>query len=137
MAADRLVPKDLEEEDEQFLEPDEVLRRLRAEFPVVEINQDYGREMVQERIDFIERRSSEGLDPWLENDKTLERLRCGINSALGVYFADEPDAEFAYLTTVVMQNEPLFFGYTSDEHQQNARPLLKRAAKALGYDIEK
>jgi hypothetical protein len=137
MAADRIVPKDFEDEDEEFLEPDEVIRRLRAEFRVVEVNKDYAKEMVQGRIAEIERHSAEGFDPWLENDETLERLRSGIDNAYGVYVVDEPDTKDAFLTTVVMPNEPFFFGYISADHQRKSRPLLERFAKALDYDIEK
>ena len=136
MAANRLIPKNFEDEDEEFLEPAEVLRRLRVEFAVVEVDKDAAREMVQQRIDYIEQRLSEGHDPWREYDETLERLRSGIDDAHLVYFSDEPDAKAAFLNTLVMPNEPLFFGYESAAQEKAAPKLLRRCAKALGYDLE-
>ena len=137
MAAHRLVPKNFEDEDEEFLAPDEVIRRLRIEFKIVETDKDSAREMVQERINYIEQELAEGRDPWRENNETLQRLRDGIDDAYNVYFADEPEPTAAFLMTVVMPNEPLFFGYESAKQEQASKKLLQRCARALGYDVEK
>src|SRR4029079_14400665 len=130
-----LIPKNFEE-DEEFLDPAEVIRRLRVEFAVVEVDKHAAREMVQQRIDYIEEQLSEGHDPWREYDETSQRLRSGIDDAHLVYFSDEPDAKAKFLTTVVMTKEPLFFGYESGAQERAAPKLLRRCAKALGYDLE-
>jgi hypothetical protein len=136
MSADRLVPQTFEDVDEEFLAPDEIIRRLRAEFPVVEIDKDAAIEMIQERLDYAERKIARGDDPYPETEEKLARLRSGINDAYLVSLADDPKTKTKYLQTVVMPCEPLFFGYTSDKHQQASKPLLKRCAKALDYYIE-
>ncbi len=137
MAANRLIPKNFEDEDEEFLEPAEVIRRLRAEFAVIEIDKDAAKEMIDHRIAYIEEQLAEGHDPSRQYHETLDRLRSGIDDAHLVYISDEPNSKAAFLTTVVMPNEPLFFGYQSAAQEKAAPKLLRRCAKALGYDIEK
>ena len=60
MAADRLVPMSFEEDDEEFLSPQETIRRLRNEFKTVEIDKQTARKMVEERIKDIRRQMDAG-----------------------------------------------------------------------------
>ena len=40
-----------------------------------------------------------------------------------------------YLSIIVRPNEGLLIGYSSQQHEDAAKPLVERCAAALGYEI--
>lgn len=52
-----------------------------------------------------------------------------------VVFADYTASEGECLSTAVIPREPLFFGFSSAQHEEAAGALLERCASVLGYEI--
>jgi hypothetical protein len=129
---DQLVPQDYDEDSESFLSLREVLRRLHEEFRIVQVDRKRGHDSVQASIGYLEKLESKDS----EIREKLDRLRATAQQASYVYLADRDEPGLSYLTTVLTPDEPIMFGYASLTHQEQARPLLERASKALDYYIE-
>jgi hypothetical protein len=69
-------------------------------------------------------------------DEEMAGPRGEERGAVDVVIADEPGRDLAYLSVLIEPDEKLFFDYESVGHEEAAKPLLKRVAEALGYEIE-
>ena len=118
-----LMPSD----GNSYLSPDEVVRRLREEFDVVETDAEQGREHVQE---LVRRCLKAG------REETIDRLQKARDAALMVVISDEPISQDGRLRFAVIPGEPIIVGYWSGRHQRLAEPILKRCSQALGYSVE-
>ena len=133
MADDILLPED----EETYLEPAEVIERLRREFSYVNVDKEKGRECVLEGISRLEDLTSEGEGP-AGIDLQLEYLREGVDDSYYVRVADDPTSKYAFLATSLVPNQPLVFGYGVEhwrERQDASRGLLEKMAEVLGYWI--
>ncbi len=114
-------------EDGDTLPVADVIQRLRDEFAVVEADPEEGKDHVAGMI-VATLRFSDAL-PWKQ--ERLEWLQSVQDSAVYVSFGDD-------LGTVagccVMPDDALFFG-DDDAVAGPARPLVERAAAALGYTL--
>ena len=109
-----------------YLTPSEVVRRLREEFAVVDVDGDAGADHVGDMIaQFLRMRAPEEI---------VEAHRRAQSEAIQVTIADEPEGDPS-LTFVVMPDDVVFIGYHSLEHEQETEGLLRRCAEALGYEI--
>jgi len=122
--AHRLVP----ETECPPLDPGEVVRRLRREFDAVVADREAGVRHIDQMIAQFRRM---GLP-----SEVIEGHRGMREQAIEVIVTDDPASEVAYLKFVAMPGEGLFIGYHSGGHEDAARPLLERCARALGYRIE-
>jgi hypothetical protein len=127
--AHRLVPPD----GYPYLSPRVVVSRLESEFAYVEADEEDGRRHVRGIIRQLQKIRDAGLTP--VDEEYLDRLKKAQRGAVYVYFGDDPGSEIACLSTAVIPGEALFFDYASRAHEQAARPLLVRCARALGYEI--
>jgi hypothetical protein len=122
--AHRLVP----ESECPPLDPGEVIRRLRREFVAVVEDREAGARHIDQMIAQFRRM---GLP--IEVTEAHHGMR---GEAIRVVVTDDPESDVAYLDFVTMPGEGLFIGYHSGWHEDAARPLLERCARALGYRIE-
>lgn len=106
---------------------EEVLRRLRDEFGVVHTDPEEGRDRVAKMIEMLRGFS----DSWPGKWAQLASLRSGQSEAVCVRFGDDPDL---VAFCCVQPGSSLFFD-SPDEICGPARPLLERAASALGYTV--
>jgi hypothetical protein len=113
--------------------PANVIDQLRAEFLRVTVNAQKGAENVGKTIAQLNRMKT--LSPPPASEEEIERLRSVQEQAVAVTFSDEASPEYAYLEVTLTPGYALFFGYSSPEHQEAARPLLERCASILGYEI--
>jgi hypothetical protein len=109
------------------LNTDEIERRLRDEFPYVEADQQAGAEVVAGMIRQFERMSVQ--------EEVVREHRRLQPSAVHFTVADSPDFGGAYLSFTAMPGRGLVVGYHSAGHEQSSDLLLRRCARALGYEI--
>src|SRR5512134_3309586 len=109
--------------------PREVARRLRATFKYVRASRKLAREMIDDSIQYLRQLKRKGTLAGAEVNQRIERLRRHRRGALWVHIADRAADSLAFLQTLIVRGESLFFGYCSMEHERAAAPLLKRCAK--------
>ena len=130
MAHSRLFPR----RGESFISPGEAVRRLAAEFVAVTTDRQQGAEHVWRMVTQLRRMGH--LTPPPATPDEIARLEVLAPEAVFVLLSDGPASGQADLTTCIFPDHPLFFGYSSAQHQAASRPLLERCAKVLGYEIE-
>jgi hypothetical protein len=113
--------------------PSAVVKRLESEFAYVETSEEDARRHVLEIIEQLIALKQGGKDP--VGDEDLIRLERIQESAIGVCFGDDLTSDLALLNTYVIPGEPLLFEYSSPAHEEAARPVLRRCADVLGYEI--
>jgi hypothetical protein len=122
--AHRLVP----EPDCPPLDPSDAIRRLRREFAAVAEDREAGARHIDQMIAPFRRMGMPS--------EVIEARRGMRGEVIRVVVTDDPASEVAYLAFVTMPGEGLFIGYHSGGHEDDARPLRERCARALGYGIE-
>jgi len=130
MAHDRLFPK----EGFPFLAPSAIVDGLNREFKFVQVDEAEGRLHVAKMAEQL-RRLQHIRAPFAVADE-IKRLEDSRDESLYVVVADEHDHGPAYLKTCLIPAQPVFFGYSSRQHEQASRPLLARFASCLGYEVE-
>ena len=130
MAHHRLFPRP----GHPFLTPADAISRMASAFRSVRTDPHRGAAHVRQMVRQLRRMSH--LTPPPATEEEIARLAELERESLFVTIADDPDSNVAYLTTCVIPGEPLFFGYSSSEHERAASPILVRCAEALGYEIE-
>jgi hypothetical protein len=110
----------------------EILVRLRDEFEYVECSGRRGAEQVDNMIAAFLRIKEGGAIS--VSDQMIDTFRHRRSSAIWVHVADDQFAENAFFETVLIENEPLFIGYCSRQHQEEAAALVLRCAAVLGYE---
>jgi hypothetical protein len=130
MAHDRLYPK----AGFPFLAPAAAIRLLQEEFAHVYADPREGQNYVRKMVEKL--RQLQHFTPPPVTEEEIRGLEESANKSLHVLLADNEDFGFAYLTTCIIPGQPLFFGYSSAQHQQSAQPLLTRCCSKLGYEIE-
>lgn len=123
--AHELTPKP----GQEYLLPEEILRRLRLAFKHVDASKSRAVESIQQSIQYMRQSGA-------FSDEEIERLRGVRDRAIDVIVADESPPGLAYLTVLIEPDEKLFFDYESQSHEKAAEPLLERIAKLLDYDLE-
>lgn len=113
--------------------PRVLLKHLESEFVYVEADESAGRAHVLQLLKHL--RSSQGGRRHSSYERHIEHLETVKDRAIFVYFGDDPGAETACLSTVLIPGEPLVFDFESAEHELKARQLLRRCAKVIGCDI--
>lgn len=112
----------------------EVVRRLQEEFRVVKTDAEAGMRQALSTAAWLERMPASAFlgrhEAALEEAGRLRALSPG--EALVVEFGDEPDRA---LRTYLISGDPIQFGYQSDEHEAECRPLIERCARVLDCDI--
>lgn len=112
----------------EYLSALSVVERLRAEFGFVDEDRAAGSDHVGGMIEQFLRM---GLPHLRAQISTLQSVR---DEAVEIHLAD--DVSEQALSFVVIPGEPLFVGYSSEQHEQETRSLLERCAGALGYEVE-
>jgi len=116
-----------------YLAPREVVKRIDAVFAYLEASEEEGREHVRDVITQLQAMMRDGTIP--QDRKYIAHMKRVQDQAIFLYFGDNPGVEEECLSTAVIPGEPLFFDYSSPEHEMAARPILERCAIVLGYDI--
>ena len=123
MAFTKLFPP----ESRDALPVAEIIKRLRGEFQVVHADRDQGQDHVAAMIAATLRFS----DVVPGKQERLARLQSIQQAAVYVSFGDDLGL---VASCCVMPDSALFFD-SPDEVSGAARPLLERAASALGYTL--
>lgn len=112
----------------------EVVRRLREEFRVVEADAAEGTRRALAVAAWIERMPAHAFfGRQQENLAQAGRLRAlSPGDALVVEFGDVPER---LLNILVLPEQPIKFGYESDEHEAECWPLVERCARVLECDV--
>jgi hypothetical protein len=116
-----------------YLAPSAVVARLRAHFNHVETDPQQGAVHVTRMVEQLTRMQFLKQPP--ATPEEIERLRGLREQSVCVTFFDDPASPDACLTTTIIPGEPLFFGFSSAEHERLAMPLLERCARVLDYEI--
>ena len=111
-----------------YLEPKEVIRRLRAEFEFVEADAGAGTELVADMIKQFQRMSAP--------QEIIDWHRAVLGKAIHIVVSDREDFEDDYLAFTAMPGGDPFVSYSSGQHEHAASPLLDRACKVLRYRAE-
>jgi hypothetical protein len=120
--AHRLEPR----KGRPYLDPEEVVRRLRDEFVHCEADADAGADITGDMIaKLIELKAPQEI---------IDAAVAGRERALRITVADDAATD-DYLSFVVQPDEGPFIGYYSAQHEAATRPLLERCARTLGYKI--
>jgi hypothetical protein len=120
---------------QRFLSPLVVVKRLSCEFAYVEADEAEGYRHVLEMLAWLEAKIG-GRTNSIHNER-VQHLSAVKERAIHVLFGDDLSSENAYLCSVIIPGEPLVFEHASSAHERAVRPLLKRCARVLGYDIVK
>src|SRR4051812_5763816 len=116
-----------------YLSPSDVIARLRSYFKHVQVDSQRGEAHVTRMVDQLTR--MQFLTPPPATPEEIEHLQSLRGEAVFVLFADTSDFGDAYLTTTAIPGEPLFFGFSSANHEEAALGLLERCAMVLGYCV--
>lgn len=104
----------------------EIVRRVRDEFEHVETDAEEGQDQVGTMIEtFVRLKAPRAILDWHVSVQ---------ESAVHVWVSDDPTDELAYVTFVAMDGGDVFIGYSSQQHQDRARPIVERCQRALGYE---
>ena len=109
-----------------YLEPMEIVRRLKVEFDFVEA--DAGTEHVAGMLRQFKRMNAPA--------EIIETHRAMLGKAITVLVSDREDFEDDYLTFTAMPGGDPFIGYSSRQHEEASARLLVRACKILRYRVE-
>lgn len=124
MESSRLVPPD----GKSKFTAAEICRRIEDEFQFVELDAEEGKDHVGKMIEaFVRLNAPQAILDW------HVKVR---DSAVFVWVSDDPSEELAYVTFVAMDGGDIFIGYCSQEHEDRARPIVKRCQAALGYELD-
>jgi hypothetical protein len=123
MAFIKLIPR----KGRKCLPVNSIVRLLKDEFTVMDIDRDEGQNHVAGMIAATLRFS----DSLPFKQEQLTRLQSVQPTAVFVTFGDNLDVT---ASCCLMEDTELFFGYP-DEVDGPARPLVERAAKAIGYTV--
>ena len=129
-------------DDTSYLTPKEIVDRLCDVFEYVSSDASVGAEQVGDMITQLRRMKSgfkkrKELPPMAaEVDKQIARLEEVQAEALNIVVIDDPLDENASFSFTALPGDDLLIGYASAQHEKTAAPLVKRAAKALGYTVK-
>ncbi len=105
----------------------DIVRRIRDEFDHVDINAEEGQDHVGSMIEtFVRLKAPQEIIEWHINVR---------ESAIQICVSDDPADEYAYVTFTAMDGGDVFIGYSSQQHEDRARPIVERCQAALGYDL--
>lgn len=123
-----------------YLQPDEIVRRLQAEFKYVEADIEAGTAHVQEMLGQFERMTPAMVEMYksvnLDVPTHILSLRGMLGKAVAIVVSDRPKFENDYIHFVAMPETAPLIGYKSGDHEDAAAPLLRRICAVLGYDAE-
>ncbi len=123
---------ELEPESGVFLPPAEVVARLRQEFRIVEASREEAQVMIDGMLKYGEWLATQGVTEGAPVTANLKRVR---DASLMVAVADKERYGKAYLSFLLKPDQAIFVDYEDAHHEDAARSLLERAARALGYRI--
>jgi len=121
------------EEGAPFLTVEEVLERWRAVFAYVDADPAAGRAQMDETIAYLQRMV--GGNKYFTPEE-LAKARRDRDHAVRVRLADAAQHGDVYLETLVTPEAEILFDYADGFHEDAAAPLVERAARALGYQLE-
>lgn len=111
-----------------YLPVDELLGRLRAEFPFVSVDREAGADHVAPLL-------LQGESAPAPNPGFVERLRRMRAEAVRVIVADSADSCDGHLSFVVMPESSLWIGFESETHAIASAGLVDRCCRVLGYIV--
>src|SRR5262245_2964556 len=124
-----------------FLPPAEVVKRAREEFAYADADAEAGADHVGDMIAHFLRMKA-GYARWKNPpsdaaglDGMIARLEAIRQDAVMLTFGDDPTSEYAYVSSAILPEEPLFIGYCCGQHEDEASPLVRRFAATLQYDL--
>lgn len=109
-----------------YLDPREVVERLRDEFPDCEADADQGADDVGDLIaKLIELNAPQAI---------IDHAVAGRDRSFTVVVADDMASD-DYLRFIVRPDEGIHIGYFSAQHEAAVQPLVERCAQALNYKV--
>lgn len=110
-----------------YLDPEEVVRRLRGEFDYTAIDRNEGSGVVGEIVaKLVELNAPQ---------EVIDFQLAAQDRAIQVVIADDALSDNC-LQFTVKPNSGIFVGYLSREHEISTRSLVERCATVLGYQIK-
>ena len=114
-----------------------IIERLKREFAFVTVNEQAGRRSTEETINRREQMAAEGKNPWgWPVESQVAYYESIKHDTRAVLIADSANYGNAHLSTLLIPDNDIVFGYSSRAHFEGARELVLRAANAIGYEIE-
>lgn len=111
-----------------YLEPTEIVRRLRSEFNFVEADAGAGTEHVARMLEQFRRMNAP--------PEVIEAHHAMLGRSIRITVSDRDDFEDDYLAFTATPTGDPFVSYSSGEREDAAAPLLERACKILRYRAE-
>ncbi|HUE74858.1 MAG TPA: hypothetical protein VMP01_28585 [Pirellulaceae bacterium] len=119
--------------DRKPLSPREIIRLLREEFAYVVASKKKGEAEVMHGLKYLLGLRRHGAPcPIGELNAMIREDRDRLKQAYLVRCADDRKSKSAYLEFVLTRDTKIFIGYSSAQHERDARPLLRRCAEAIG-----
>lgn len=120
----------------QLPDVQEIIRRMRAEFSYVTVDEDDGLKQARERAEWIEQAPARIFlgrrQEALRGAAKLKALSRG--EAVTIEFGDGQAVTRRF---VAIPGEPLSFGYASEADEKLGQKLIERLALALDCDVER
>jgi hypothetical protein len=121
----------------EYIQPEEVVRRLRVEFEYVDADAEKGMSYLLGMIDRFEKMKPELAQMYksanFDMPTHIRALRSMLGKAIYIVVSDRADFQNDYIRFVAMPDTAPLIGYSSGEHENAAAPLLKRLCSVLGY----
>ncbi|MCE9589611.1 MAG: hypothetical protein K8S99_03710 [Planctomycetes bacterium] len=111
--------------DGAYLEPKEIVRRLKAEFQFVEADASAGTEVVADMIKQFEKMKAP--------QAIIDVNRKMLGKAIRVVVSDRSNFINDYICFTAMPGGAPFIGYSSKQHEEAAAPLVERVCMILHY----
>lgn len=108
-----------------YLEPLEIVRRLKAEFDLIEADASAGTEVVADMIKQFQRMNAP--------PEIIDAHQAMLGTAIRILVSDREDFDNDYLVLIAMPNSPPFISYSSKQHEESANQLLERTCQILRY----
>lgn len=113
-------------EGRAFLDPEEIVERLREEFAFCDADKDQGADDVGDIIaKLIELKAPQAI---------IDAVLAGRERSYSVTVADDMASE-DYLNIIVRPDEGPLIGYHSAQHEAAVRSLVERCVRALDYEL--
>ena len=111
-----------------YLEPADIVRRLRAEFDHVEADADEGTSHILGMMEQFRRMNFP--------QAVIDAHRDMLGKAISITVADRPDFDNDYVRFTAMPATAPLVGYSGAAHEAAAGPLLRRVCGILRYTAE-
>ena len=129
-------PKTVEPADGEYLDICELVSVLTDEFSYLVLDSSRGREGNDAIVEYYQRRKSISVDADAQFDAIIDDFVSKRDRSWHLIIADRSNFKESHLSTLVVPDHPIYFGFSSPEHEAAGLPLFDLFSHSTGYEVE-